>query len=143
MAHQEQKSWFSRNWLWFIPVSGCLGIILLFIVGIGAAFFGVSNLLNNVAPIEYGIEKATENKKVINLLGEPIEKTGIPNGNISLTNDDGTVDFSVPIKGSKEEGFLIIKGIKTNGEWTYEELYVRIKSTQEKINLLEKALEDI
>ncbi|RBW59775.1 hypothetical protein DS884_08585 [Tenacibaculum sp. E3R01] len=143
MAHQEQKSWFSRNWLWFIPVSGCLGIILLFIVGIGAAFFGVSNLLNNVAPIEYGIEKATENKKVINLLGEPIEKTGIPNGNISLTNDDGTVDFSVPIKGSKEEGFLIIKGIKTNGEWTYEELYVRIKSTQEKINLLEKALEGI
>ncbi|WP_299132202.1 cytochrome c oxidase assembly factor Coa1 family protein [uncultured Tenacibaculum sp.] len=143
MADQEQKSWFSRNWLWFIPVSGCLGIILLFIVGIGAAFFGVSNLLNNVAPIEYGIEKATENKKVINLLGEPIEKTGIPNGNISLTNDDGTVDFSVPIKGSKEEGFLIIKGIKTNGEWTYEELYVRIKSTQEKINLLEKALEGI
>ncbi len=143
MAHQEQKSWFSRNWLWFIPVSGCLGIILLFIVGIGAAFFGVSNLLNNVAPIEYGIEKATENKKVINLLGEPIEKTGIPNGNISLTNDDGTVDFSVPIKGSREEGFLIIKGIKTNGEWTYEELYVRIKSTQEKINLLEKALEGI
>lgn len=143
MAHQEQKSWFSKNWLWFIPVSGCLGIILLFIVGIGAAFFGVSNLLNNVAPIEYGIEKATENKKVINLLGEPIEKTGIPNGNISLTNDDGTVDFSVPIKGSKEEGFLIIKGIKTNGEWTYEELYVRIKSTQEKINLLEKALEGI
>lgn len=143
MAHQEQKSWFSRNWLWFIPVSGCLGIILLFIVGIGAAFFGVSNLLNNVAPIEYGIEKATENKKVINLLGEPIEKTGIPNGNISLTNDDGTVEFSVPIKGSKEEGFLIIKGIKTNGEWTYEELYVRIKSTQEKINLLEKALEGI
>ncbi|WP_431166910.1 cytochrome c oxidase assembly factor Coa1 family protein [Tenacibaculum halocynthiae] len=143
MAHQEQKSWFSRNWLWFIPVSGCLGIILLFIVGIGAAFFGVSNLLNNVVPIEYGIEKATENKKVINLLGEPIEKTGIPNGNISLTNDDGTVDFSVPIKGSKEEGFLIIKGIKTNGEWTYEELYVRIKSTQEKINLLEKALEGI
>lgn len=143
MEHQKQKSWFGRNWLWFIPVSGCLAIILMFIVGIGAAFFGISNLLNNAAPLEYAIEKASKNKKVINLLGESIEKCGIASGNISLRNNNGRVDFSVPIKGSKKEGVLIIKGIKTDGEWAYDELYIRIKETQEDINLLEKALEGI
>ena len=49
------------------------------------------------------------------------------------------------IKGPKGKGTLIVSGIRTNGEWAYEDLYVRIKETQEEINLLEneKVLEDI
>ncbi|SEC27343.1 Cytochrome oxidase complex assembly protein 1 [Tenacibaculum sp. MAR_2009_124] len=143
MSDQNQKSWFSRNWLWFIPVSGCLGIILLFIFGIGAAIFGVSNMINNATPVEYALEQANSNNKVLSALGNPIEKDGFPNGNISLHNNDGKVDFSIPIKGSKGEGFLIVRGIKTDGEWAFEDLYVEIKETQEQINLLEKALESI
>lgn len=143
MSQQKQKSWFGRNWLWFIPLSGCLGIILLFVFGIGAAIFGVSKLITNSTPVEYAIEQASQNSKVISLLGEPIEKDGFPKGNISLHNNDGTVDFSIPIKGNKGEGNLIVKGIKTDGKWVFEELYVRIKETQEEINLLEKALESI
>lgn len=141
----SQKSWFGRNWLWFVPTVGCLGFILLIIFGIGAAIFGVSNMINNATPVEYAIEKASTNEKVIEWLGEPIEKDGIPSGNISFKNDNGEVDFSIPLKGNKGEGTLIIRGIKVNGEWVYEDLYVRIKETQEEINLLEqeKVLESI
>ena len=141
----SQKSWFGRNWLWFIPTVGCLGFILLIIFGIGAAIFGVSNMINNATPVEYAIEKASTNEKVIEWLGESIEKDGIPSGNISFKNDNGEVDFSIPLKGNKGEGTLIIRGIKVNGEWVYEDLYVRIKETQEEINLLEqeKVLESI
>lgn len=39
MSEQGQKSWFGRNWLWFIPLTGCLGFILLIVLGLGAAFF--------------------------------------------------------------------------------------------------------
>lgn len=137
MSEQHQKSWFSRNWLWFIPVTGCLGIILLFVFGIGAAIFGVSKMITNSTPIEYAMKKATENEYVIENLGNDIEKYGIPSGNISLKNDDGEVDFSIPIRGEKGEGTLVVRGIKTDGVWTYEDLYVRIKETQEEINLLE------
>ena len=63
MASQQQKSWFSRNWLWFIPVSGCLGIILLFVFGIGAAIFGFSHMINNAPPIEYALEQANDNEE--------------------------------------------------------------------------------
>lgn len=141
----QQKSWFRRNWLWFVPLSGCLGIILLIILGIGAAFFGVSKMITNATPISYAMEQASKNKQVIQLLGEPIERYGIPDGNISFKNDDGEVDFSIPIKGDKDKGVLVVKGTKTDGEWSYEQLFVHIKSTQEKINLLakEKILDNI
>ena len=138
MSEQHQKSWFSRNWLWFIPLTGCLGFILLIVLGVGAAFFGVSQIMTSSTPVEYAIEQASKNKLVIENLGQPIEKYGIPSGNISLTNDDGNVDFSIPIRGDKGEGTLIVRGIKIDGEWVYEDLYVHIKETQEEINLLEK-----
>lgn len=138
MSEQHQKSWFGRNWLWFIPLTGCLGFILLLVLGVGAAFFGVSKIMTNSTPVEYAIEQASKNELVLENLGEPIEKYGIPSGNISLTNDDGNVDFSIPIRGDKGEGTLIVRGIKVDGEWIYEDLYVYIKETQEEINLLEK-----
>ncbi|QXP72905.1 hypothetical protein H0I31_04190 [Tenacibaculum sp. AHE15PA] len=149
MEVQEQKSWFGRNWGWVVPVGGCgcgcIGLILLFVFGIGAAFFGISEMITNATPVEYAIEQASKNKEVLRYLGEPIEKYGIPSGNISINNDEGDVDFSIPISGPNGKGTLIIRGIRTNGEWIYEDLYVRIKETQEEINLLvkEKVLEDI
>ncbi len=42
MENAQQKSWFGRNWRWVLPVGGCLTVILLFVFGIGALFFGVS-----------------------------------------------------------------------------------------------------
>ena len=138
MSEQGQKSWFGRNWLWFIPLTGCLGFILLIVLGIGAAFFGVSKMINNSTPVEYAIEQASKNELVIENLGEPIEKYGIPSGNISLKNDGGNVDFSIPIRGNKGEAILVVRGIRVDGKWIYEDLYVIIKETQEEINLLEK-----
>ncbi len=149
MNEQQEKSWFSRNWMWAVPVGGCgcgcLLLVLLFVFGIGAAIFGISNMISNSEPVEYAIEKATTNDIVVVILGDPIKKHGIPSGNISLDNNDGEVDFTIPLKGNKGKGTLVVKGIRVDGKWVYEDLYVRIKETQEEINLLEntKALESI
>lgn len=143
MSDENQRSWFSRNWLWFIPTSGCLGIILFLIFGIGFAFFGVSNMINNSTPIKNAIEKANNNTRVTSILGAPIKRNGMPNGNISLFNSDGEISFAIPIKGSKSNGILVVNGIKTNGKWVFEDLYVKITKTQEKINLIEEALKSI
>ncbi len=138
-----QKSWFGRNWIWALPVGGCLTVILIIIFGIGALFFGVSKILKDSTPVEYAIERAENNAEVKQILGHNIEIDGMFNGNLSLNNDDGTVDMSIPIKGEKEYGKLIIKGEKYDGEWTYEDLYIIIKDSHEKINLLDKTLEGI
>ena len=139
----QQKGWFGRNWLWVVPVGGCLTIILLFIFGIGAVIFGVSNAITNSSPYEYAVDQASNHSIVIELLGDPIETAGMLSGNISLNDDGGIVDFTIPLKGPKGKGSVTIKGEKIDGEWIYEELYVLIKETNEKINLLNKILESI
>ena len=139
--HIQQKNWFSRNWLWVVPVGGCTTIILLVVFGISAIFFGVSSALTSSTPYEYAIERATHNIKVIEFLGEPIETAGIMQGNISLQNDFGLVDITIPLKGPNGSGTVSVKGEKFYDEWIYEELYVLIEETNKKINLLDEFFE--
>jgi hypothetical protein len=143
METVNQKSWFGRNWLWVIPVGGCLTVIMLFVFGIGAAIFGVSKALKNSTPYVYALELANDNPDVIAALGENIETDGIFKGDISLKNNSGHADLRIPIEGDKGKGTIVLKGDKYDGDWTYEELYIIIKDTQESINLLDKSLEGI
>jgi len=139
----QQKSWFSRNWMWLVPVGGCLTIILLFVFGIGALIFGAFSMITNSTPYEYALEQAKNNPQVIELLGTPIDTDGIMQGNISFENDEGNADFQIPIEGPNEKAKIIVIAQKDYGEWIYEELYVEIKESKEKINLLDKSLEGI
>ncbi len=142
-AHIQQKSWFRRNWLWVVPVGGCLTIILLFVFGIGAAIFGVTKLFTESEPYTYALEQASNDANVIRLIGNDIESDGIMQGNISLSNNNGHVDITIPIKGTKGTGSVTIIGEKEDGTWIYEKLFVTIKETNEQINLLDKTLEGI
>jgi hypothetical protein len=141
MEEQVKKSWFRRNWLWFVPSMGCLTIIVLFILGIGALLVGVTNILSGSAPSEHAFEKASENKQVIRFLGKPIEQKGMTTGSINFNNGDGSADLIIPIKGPKGKAVLRVVAEKFNDVWTYEKLYVTIKETNEEINLLDKSLE--
>jgi hypothetical protein len=145
MEEIKQKSWLQRNWMWAVPTGGCgcgcVGLILLFVFGIGATLFGVSKIFGDATPVKYATELAYKNPKVIANLGTSIKKDGNSSGTLSFLNNDGEIDFLVPIKGTIGTGTIIIRGIKVGGNWVYEDLYVLIKETQEHINLLEKATE--
>jgi len=140
---KKQKSWFGRNWVWFVPSAGCLTIIVLGGLGISALFFGVTKMLADSTPSAYAFEQTVQNKKAISLLGEPIERRGIASGSVSFSNNDGEANLNIPIKGSKGNGTIVVKATKTDGVWSYETLYVYIKETREKINLLAKSLEGL
>lgn len=143
MEDIKRKSWFGRNWPWILPVGGCLTAIILFVLGVGAIFFGVSKMFKSSEPYNYAIERAFENEDVVRFLGEPIETDGVISGNISLKNDKGEADFEIPIVGFNGSARIVVVANKTNGKWVYEKLYVLIKETQELVNLLDKDLEGI
>lgn len=147
----QDKNWFQRNWMWAVPAGGCgcgcLTLIAVFVFGIGAAFFGVSSIMEGVSdafensePIYYAKQKAFQHPEVIKNLGDNLETYSFPSGEFSINNNDGNVDFSIPIKGSLGYGNLFVRGIKTDGVWAYEDLYVVITKTQKHINLLEKKI---
>lgn len=132
-----QKSWFSRNWPWAVPLGGCLTLILLFVFGIGAAVIGISSAITGSTPYENAVYEASHNENVIGILGNPIETNGIMQGNISTTNDSGDVDLRIPLKGPNGNATVHVIGEKENDEWTYEEMYVTIDESGEKIDLLD------
>lgn len=134
---EQQKSWFSQNWPWVVPLGGCLTVILLLVFGIGAVIFGVSEALTGSEPYEYAVEQATTNELVIDALGDPVETNGIMSGEFTFNNGKGRADFNVPLKGPKGEGKVYIVGAKENEEWTFTELYVLTQDSEEHINLLD------
>ncbi|MCK5816312.1 MAG: hypothetical protein KAH07_10255 [Flavobacteriaceae bacterium] len=132
---EKQKSWFGRNWVWAVPGCGCLGIILFVVFGAGIAFFGIKNFMSNASPYDYAVEQATNSPQIIKILGDPVTSNGEMNGNVSAQNENGNAEFTVPLKGSKGYGILVVSAIRVEGEWFYEDLYVTIKDSQEQINL--------
>ena len=36
----EERSWWSRNWKWVVPVGGCFTFIIIGVLALGGAIFG-------------------------------------------------------------------------------------------------------
>lgn len=131
-----QKSWFSRNWGWVVPLGGCLTVIILFFIFLGSVIFGVSELMTGSDPYKEALAKVQQDEYVIEILGEPIETDGIMQGELSFKNNTGKADISIPIKGPDGEARVYLVGTKQNDLWTYTEMYVIISETEEQIDLL-------
>lgn len=139
----ERPSWWKRNWKWAVPVGGCLTIIILFIALLAAGILGVSKMFSGSEPYAFALEQTQKNAQVIELLGEPIETTGIMQGSINYSNGDGAANIRIPIKGPNGEGKVYVVGEKRNDTWTYSELEVRIDENNEVINLLDENLDGL
>ena len=89
----RRKSWCGRNWPWVVPTGGCLLAIILFISFFGAIFVGVTSLMSDSQAYKDAMEAASNNPKVIELLGEPLESHGMMSGNINYSNGGGEVSI--------------------------------------------------
>ncbi|MBC8755610.1 hypothetical protein H2O64_13110 [Kordia sp. YSTF-M3] len=134
---QPRKNWWQRNWKWFVP-TGCLTLIALFVVFIIAIFFTVTSMMKESTPYIESYQTAATNSYVIDRLGEPIEQKGTLQGNISITNNDGEANLTIPIRGPKGKGTIHVIGYKYNGKWSYDKMAIFIDASNETIDLLEE-----
>ena len=133
---EVRKSWWQRNWKWFVP-TGCVSILLIFVLFIVSIFFGVTSMMTNSDAYKGAMTEAQKNNQVIEKLGSPIEDDGMTSGSINTSNDSGNCDLQIPIKGPKGKATLFIVAEK-KGTWKYSEMTVLIKNTNEEIDLLKK-----
>jgi hypothetical protein len=136
MEEHRQKSWFARNWGWVLG-GGCLSIILVIVLAVGGLIYKVSDAVSESEPYTYALAKTMKNEKVINFLGEPIETNGMGNTSFNYKNGTSTAELTIPIKGPKDEGNIIVNAEKINDEWAYNLLYVKIDGETEPIDLLD------
>jgi hypothetical protein len=136
---QPQRSWWSRNWKWVVPV-GCLVLVLPllalagFIGGILAIVFGS---IKSTDVCQQALALAKSNPAVIEALGEPVEDGWLMSGNINTSGPSGSADISIPLHGPKGKGTLYAVATKSAGRWEYGTLEVEVQGRDDRINLLE------
>ncbi|WP_121666195.1 cytochrome c oxidase assembly factor Coa1 family protein [Mesonia aquimarina] len=137
----EHKSWWKRNWKWFVPVSGIVLIILSVFIfsrigGIGA---DLAQAYSDTELYQDALEKAKSEQKVIDLLGEiePIDKLAILEGEVLYTNNNQTVNSTIRITGTKGKARMDITADKIENQWKYKRINVRIKNPPEQKQTIE------
>jgi hypothetical protein len=133
---EVRRSWWDRNWKWFVP-TGCLSLIVIFALFIAGIFFGVTSMMKDSDAYKGTMTQVQNNKLVIEKLGNPIEDDGMTSGSINITNDSGNCDLQIPIKGPKGKATVFVVAEK-RGTWKYSQIIVYIKATKEEIDLLKK-----
>ncbi|WP_314242519.1 cytochrome c oxidase assembly factor Coa1 family protein [Empedobacter tilapiae] len=118
-----------------VPV-GCLSFVILFTgLIIGGLFWGFSKITSDNDVTKHAINIINQNPEVQQKLGTKIIKDGMFRGNISIANDTGEANISVPIRGTKGSGIAIIVGEKEFDKWNYEKIIVQIDETGELIQI--------
>ena len=131
-----RESWWKRNWKWAVPVGGCLTLIVMFLLFIGSIVYGVSSAFKESTPYKEAKSKAEQHPVVLEYIGKPIATNGIMTGEISVSNDNGKANITMPVKGPKGVGHIAVVGTKTNGVWSYSSMTVTIKDPEQTIDLL-------
>ncbi len=138
----EHKSWWSRNWKWFIPLITVLliGMITISTSKVGESISDITKAYADVSIYENAIEKAQQNEQVKELLGElkPIGNMAIVEGSVIYSNNNNSVDMSLRIKGSKGRGKIDISADRNESEWNYKKINIRIKEPKQTITIIEK-----
>ena len=126
-----RKSWFSRNWKWFVPV------ILIVVFGLPLVVMGsVFAAMKNSDAAKESVLKAQANALVVQKLGAPIQEGWLVSGSINVSTTSGDADLAVPISGPKGQGKIYVTAHKGAGAWDYQVMVAVIEGSNQRINLL-------
>ncbi len=137
----NNKNWFSRNWKWMFPLIGIVFMVVVFFYMTGDATFRYGSIYIQPALVDNALEKAKENERVIEKLGELSPHTffRLLEGEVEYANNNKTVAITVGIIGSKGRAKLDILADQKGDNWEYQKITVRIKKPEkETITIFKK-----
>lgn len=116
-AVPPRRSWFSRNWLWFVP----LLFVLLFLLcaGLCVGVIGTAFVtLKHSEPYRVALERVQQDPQVIQRLGEPIrEASWVPVGEVHTEDGGGSANLSFRVAGPKGEADVRTEARRRGGQW--------------------------
>lgn len=121
-------------WIVVATVSGVLLLVVLFVGAIVAAVFGG---MKSSDPYRYAMQTAARDPRVAARLGSPVHAGWLISGNISLNNDSGKADLSIPVEGPFHKGAIHVVARKSEGEWIYQQLTLKVEDGSARVDLLE------
>jgi len=127
--------WSKKKIIWIV-VSIALGLLLLVCLFAGAIVVAVFSSIKNSEPSKHALAVATQDPRVQAALGSPVKPGWIAGGSINVAGDSGDADLNIPLQGPLHKGTLYVVAKKSEGEWNYQKLTVRVEGSEERINLL-------
>jgi hypothetical protein len=125
----------SKKLVWII-VSVVLALLVLFMLFVGSIIFAVFSSIKSSEPYKHAVEVATHDPRVLGTLGPPVKPGWMGGSSISVAGETGKADLSIPISGTAHKGTLYVVARKSEGEWTYQKLTLRLDDGPERIDLL-------
>ena len=125
-AAPPQKGWFGRNWWWAVPGGVLLPICLCGGLCFGGVFSVFQGMKNSEA-YKLALEATQQSPEVQEALGEPIEETLVPGGNISTsTTEGGHAVLVFRVKGPKGAAMVETESRRPPGaeQWKLTRLIV-------------------
>ncbi len=135
MTANMERSWWQRNWKWFVPLLG-IGVVILFVSFIALILSLVFGMMKSSYVYNHAMEEAKANPNVQKALGEPVKAGLLVAGNISVNGHSGHADLSIPVSGPDGKGTIYAVAQKSSGEWRFKTFLVAVESTGQQINLL-------
>jgi hypothetical protein len=126
--------WFKRHWKWFVPVG-----LVVSAAGVLAFGLGLVQVMKQSDAYQIAFNRARTEPTLIKQLGEPIRDGWFLQGNIELTNRDGTANLAFPIRGPLGEATVYVVAKKTAGRWHFPQLEVVTDSGRREIDLSDPA----
>jgi len=135
-----EKSWWKRNWKWFIPSVTVLSTLAIILSLFASPIPDIAKAYADNSIHENALLKARKNQQIIETLGvlEPIDKMAIFEGFVLYSNNNNTVNLTIRVKGTKGKGKMDITANKVNENWSYQKIAIRIKEPKKTISIIQK-----
>ncbi len=124
----------SNPWKWIAIIA------LVVLIGGPCVCFGgmtllggaaISGVVGMVEPMIKSSTVVSTTPELVELLGEPFEMKGEPNGTLEPGGDgkDSVADFTYEVTGSRSKGIVTVKATRTggSGDWVYETMVMDIE----------------
>jgi hypothetical protein len=108
-----------------------IALIALFLAIFGGIFYG----LGHSEAYRLGVARLQASAEVAQVLGTPIA-TGMPMGEISVTNDSGAASLSFSATGPKGSGLVLLQAIRKGGVWSIQRLMLKVDGRDDIIDIL-------
>ena len=137
----KNKTWWQKNWKWFVPISSVFSIVTaaIFLSGFGETLGNYTKAYSDSELYENALIIVRENNRVKETLGdiESINNMTILNGYVEYSDNNNSINTTIKVSGEHGKAMLDISAYLINGKWRYKDLKIRIKKPQEKKETIE------
>jgi hypothetical protein len=120
----------SLGWKILWIASGAFVILCVFV---GSLLYGIESMFRRSEIYQMGLREAGHSDCVARKVGLPLTPGRMSSGELSESTTGGDATLSIPVRGPKGEGSIVVLGTKDGGSWTITSLALVRGDVEDKI----------